>query len=320
MQIQGLTSTEVKNKIKAIRATYYLELDKIQKSTRSGASGDVYVPKVKWFQELDGFIKNAIVKRKTMDNSGTSNDDAELGEAEGVGDGAENVSRSTENNDNSTETPTQAIQTPVRNSVIAPNQPGPPRSKRSKISQMAAMIKDLKSVSNDVKMSPSEEESDADIFGKHVAAQLKKLSEEQSVIAQEEIQKILSKARLANIQQKKYTENAHSSSPNYFIPSPAATTTSSTSSMGFYSLEPNPMTASSDNTITFYPPEVAEPATSNSSLGFHPSDRSTNPTFVNPRQVIITPSGLNYNTTINEEAESENNTAVNTIMRAYENS
>lgn len=125
---------------------------------------------------------------------------------------------------------------------------------------------------------------------------------------------------MADIQQKKYTENAHSSSPNYFIPSPAATTTNSTSSMGFYSLEPNPMTASSDNTITFYPPEVAEPATSNSSLGFHPSDRSTNPTFVNPRQVIITPSGLNYSTTINEEAESENNTAVNTIMRAYENS
>ncbi|XP_047516078.1 uncharacterized protein LOC125056822 [Pieris napi] len=212
MQIEGLTSTEVKNKIKAIRATYYLELDKIQKSTKSGASGNVYVPKVKWFQELDGFIKNAIVKRKTMDNSGTSNDDAELGEAEGVGDGAENVSRSTENNDNSTETPTQAIQTPVRHS-------GPPRSKRSKISQMAAMIKDLKSMSNDVNMSPSEEESDADIFGKHVAAQLKKLSEEQYVIAQEEIQKILSKARLADIQQKKYTENAQSSSPNYFIPS-----------------------------------------------------------------------------------------------------
>ncbi|CAK1592550.1 unnamed protein product [Parnassius mnemosyne] len=91
MQIGGLTSTEVKNKIKAIRATYYLELDKIQKSTRSGAGGNVYVPKVKWFQELDGFIKNAIVKRKTMDNSGTSNDDVELGEAEGVGDGAENV-------------------------------------------------------------------------------------------------------------------------------------------------------------------------------------------------------------------------------------
>ncbi|CAG4939166.1 unnamed protein product [Colias eurytheme] len=112
---------------------------------------------------------------------------------------------------------------------------------------MAAMINDLKSVSNDVNMSPSEEECDADIFGKHVVAQLKKLSEEQSVIAQEEIQKILSKARLVDIQQKKYTENAHSSSPNYFIPGPAATTTSSTSSMGFYSLESKSMTAPSDN-------------------------------------------------------------------------
>lgn len=65
MQIEGLTPNEIKNKIKAIRATYYLEIDKVQKSSRSGASGNVYVPKVKWFQELDAFIKNVTVKRKS---------------------------------------------------------------------------------------------------------------------------------------------------------------------------------------------------------------------------------------------------------------
>lgn len=65
MAIENFTIEDVKNKIKSIRSTYYLEVDKINKSTRSGASGNTYEPKIKWFHELHSFIKNMTVKRKT---------------------------------------------------------------------------------------------------------------------------------------------------------------------------------------------------------------------------------------------------------------
>lgn len=63
--IEGITIEEIKNKIKSIRNTYYLEVDKIEKSTRSGAGGNVYIPRVTWFEELNSFIKNVAVRRRT---------------------------------------------------------------------------------------------------------------------------------------------------------------------------------------------------------------------------------------------------------------
>jgi hypothetical protein len=49
MEIEGFTVEDVKNKIKSIRSTYYLELDKIKKSSTSSTSGNVYQPKAKWY-------------------------------------------------------------------------------------------------------------------------------------------------------------------------------------------------------------------------------------------------------------------------------
>ncbi|KAJ0172676.1 hypothetical protein K1T71_011815 [Dendrolimus kikuchii] len=57
-QIEGFTVEDVKNKIKSICSTYNLEQDKIKKSSTSGASGNVYQPKLKWFAEFNSFIKN----------------------------------------------------------------------------------------------------------------------------------------------------------------------------------------------------------------------------------------------------------------------
>lgn len=66
MNMERLTIEEVKAKIKSLRCTYNLELDKISKSTRSGAGGDVYVPKIKWFTEFHEFIRNVAVKRVSV--------------------------------------------------------------------------------------------------------------------------------------------------------------------------------------------------------------------------------------------------------------
>lgn len=65
LNLEGFGPTELKNKIKNLRATYYLELDKIKKSSKSGAGGNVYIPKVKWFEEMDAFIRNVSIQRKT---------------------------------------------------------------------------------------------------------------------------------------------------------------------------------------------------------------------------------------------------------------
>ena len=65
MGINGIKIEDIKSKIKSIRNTYLLEVDKIEKSTRSGAGGNVYVPRVPWFEELNSFIKNVAVRRTT---------------------------------------------------------------------------------------------------------------------------------------------------------------------------------------------------------------------------------------------------------------
>lgn len=186
---------------------------------------------------------------------------------------------------------------------------------------MAAMIKDMKSVSQDINMSPSPsmEETDFDIFGKHVAAQLKKLSEEQSVIAQSEIQKILSNCRLADIQKRTNMNiypNAqftafHQSSPQsqyLFTPSPA-NSTSSNSSLGFYPPGVPPV-RSSHSSLGFYPPQPNQMTPTSSSS----EQISTGPTYVDPSQVIIT-TRMNNNTMINDEDSSEAN---NIIARAFD--
>lgn len=64
MGIESLDIEDVKTKIKTLRSTYYLECDKISKSSRPGLGNNVYVPKIKWFPELHSFIKDVAVKRR----------------------------------------------------------------------------------------------------------------------------------------------------------------------------------------------------------------------------------------------------------------
>lgn len=69
MGIEGFGVTEIKNKIKALRSTYAQELKKIKDSKKSGAGTDsVYVPHVKWFEEMHAFLQCLDNKRPTHDN------------------------------------------------------------------------------------------------------------------------------------------------------------------------------------------------------------------------------------------------------------
>ncbi|VVC88310.1 unnamed protein product [Leptidea sinapis] len=187
------------------------------------------------------------------------------------------LSNAENNNTGNSQVSESGLTTPIS------NEPKRPRSKRSKLSQMSEMIKDIKNVSHSINM-PSDEENDCDIYGKHVASQLKKLSEEQRIIAQEEIQRIISKCRLAHLEKRRRNVNIYpnthfsmrattSTQPqqNRYTPSPASTTNSgNSSSLGFYPTQ---------STQTAVP--------SSSSMGIYFSSPTEGPRYVDPSQVII---------------------------------
>lgn len=77
----------------------------------------------------------------------------------------------------------------------------PTKPKRSKLSQISNMINDLRDI-NDNTCDEKPDTDATDLFGKSVSAQLKKLSEEQAVIAKEKIQSILTQCRLTDIRAK----------------------------------------------------------------------------------------------------------------------
>ncbi|CAI6358659.1 unnamed protein product [Macrosiphum euphorbiae] len=61
----NITIKEVPKKIKALRATYYLELAKIEKSKASGSGTNlVYKPLLSWFDDINHIMKTATVKEK----------------------------------------------------------------------------------------------------------------------------------------------------------------------------------------------------------------------------------------------------------------
>ncbi|XP_045778770.1 uncharacterized protein LOC123876507 [Maniola jurtina] len=209
MQIEGFTVEDVKNKIKSMRSTYYLELDKIKKSSTSGASGDVYQPKIKWFAEFNSFIRNAMVKRKVQENT-------------------ESQSRVRADDDPSAfapETPTPETPTPE---TPTPETSAPePRKKKSRLTELSAIVKNMKEIKNDFSNSEREED-EFDIFGKYIATQLRKLSTEQAILGQEEIQKVVTKCRLNDLRfsNTSYSHilQAPGPSSNTFSMSPASTT------------------------------------------------------------------------------------------------
>lgn len=77
-----------------------------------------------------------------------------------------------------------------------------PRSKKNKLLH-ATIVPKIRDFSND--------QSDIDIFGMSVASQLKKLSEEQAVLARDKIQSILTRCRLTDLRARHTNLNKSSS-------------------------------------------------------------------------------------------------------------
>lgn len=78
-----------------------------------------------------------------------------------------------------------------------------PKSKRSKLTMMSSIVNDLKSVHKSV----DKEDDEFDFYGASVAAQLRKLSEEQATIARYDIQAVLTRCKLSDIRSKNTSNN-----------------------------------------------------------------------------------------------------------------
>uniref|UniRef100_A0A0A9Z6Q7 N-terminal acetyltransferase A complex subunit NAT1 n=1 Tax=Lygus hesperus TaxID=30085 RepID=A0A0A9Z6Q7_LYGHE len=69
MNLDDFGVPEAKAKIKSLRSTYNLELDKQRKSEKSGTgSEDVYVPSIKWFGTMQDVMSKGTLKRPTQSN------------------------------------------------------------------------------------------------------------------------------------------------------------------------------------------------------------------------------------------------------------
>lgn len=69
MGIDTFSIEDIKNKIKYLRATFMIEVNKMKKSQKSGAgSADVYKPSLKWYEEMASFILYHPTSRNTHDN------------------------------------------------------------------------------------------------------------------------------------------------------------------------------------------------------------------------------------------------------------
>lgn len=63
LNIKDFTVHDLKIKIKTIRSTYCIELDKIEKTI---GTDFVYKPRVIWFDALNSFIRDVTMKKKRV--------------------------------------------------------------------------------------------------------------------------------------------------------------------------------------------------------------------------------------------------------------
>ncbi|XP_050314953.1 uncharacterized protein LOC126749318 [Anthonomus grandis grandis] len=194
MEIENFGPIDVKNKIKTLRSTYVQEVAKIKKSQSSGAGADeIYKPKMKWFSVMHMFLQTMDKRRVTCSNlaSETYN-------------GSNTLQVEDEVEEATHEEVPLAAEVIKANVSGAINEPTPKRHKaaKSKIKEVAGCIKDLNSLTTSIRdlQSTESSENEFDIFGKSVAAQLNKLPLLAAVTAQAEIQQILTRSRVSNIE------------------------------------------------------------------------------------------------------------------------
>lgn len=129
---------------------------------------------------------------------------------------------------------TEMSTTPMTTTVVAgnPQVPTTPTAKtpvviktsakKRKLHHFTTAITELRNIQNDLNKMDSTEISDNDAFGQYVIASLNKLSPRQAILAQSDIQSLLTKYRLA---EQSGSNSFHSTSPQSFYTTDEDTST-----------------------------------------------------------------------------------------------
>ncbi|KAK5648219.1 hypothetical protein RI129_003111 [Pyrocoelia pectoralis] len=167
------------------------------KSTKSGCgSADVYVPSLKWFSVMKEVMSKGTLKRDTKSTLVKDVDDptptpVQINQKT-------NITKKTQDDQQTTS---------------AEYQPKKKFKPRSKIQQIASTARELKTLSESISRSEPGKEDEWDIYGRSVAAQLKRMSTTQALTAQMEINNVLTKCRFDDIYGTSNSSDMYSPSP-----------------------------------------------------------------------------------------------------------
>ncbi|GFV92887.1 MADF domain-containing protein [Trichonephila clavipes] len=209
MSVEGLTSTDVKLKIKNLRGTYNQELTKIAKSTlTASSSNEIYIPNVKWFNIMDAFVRQIKEKRTSKDNLVKENEIAiEDNESEGIfpdnGSWTQQTAAAPENlSVNPSILKTHQSMQILQKSQIEPistelSAIGNHSSRKRRHEVFTSANQDSRQSTNSFNEQGDDE---MEVFGKFDSLSLKKLSLPSVMSAQSEILSVLTRYRLNEFQ------------------------------------------------------------------------------------------------------------------------
>ncbi|CAH2092594.1 unnamed protein product [Euphydryas editha] len=191
----SLTVPEVRIKIKNLRTTYVQQVHKILKKS---SPDSIYEPSLIWFQEMDRCLKHISTNRHLA--SFTSQDAPDVDTSCQIWVEQELQNNNNEENPNSlisnSEDDYESPKTKDSLSPIKKEKQSPllhKKKKKKKLRHRSHM--DFANDSN----YESTKEDEFDIYGKYIAAQLRKMDLQKAVRLQLEIQSLVSEARISDI-------------------------------------------------------------------------------------------------------------------------
>ncbi|XP_039277034.1 uncharacterized protein LOC111062626 isoform X2 [Nilaparvata lugens] len=181
---------ELKQKIKNLRCTYNQECLKVKKSNKSGAGIKDYIPALKWFHIMESFLTRIKGTSETEDNLNKTNPENDVIDEIMIDDeDTPSLSQATAQASTSKESePHQLPKQPFKKAKY---------SKKRNIEHLRERVAELRNIHESLSANASQlEDNDNTAFGAYVGVTLNTLPLQQSIMAQHEIQSILTKYRL----------------------------------------------------------------------------------------------------------------------------
>ncbi|KAF5275783.1 hypothetical protein FQR65_LT16528 [Abscondita terminalis] len=195
MEIEDFTIADARQKVKSLRNTYSQELQKIDKSIKSGMGGDdIYTPAVKWFKIMDSFMRHSKAKRATQSNLDSQatehNQQINIEEADIVDHGTVEEDERPVSIIPQTPKPTKSNkQSVLPNSLTA---------KKRRHQELTTAVSELRQLNQNLQ-EPVAEEDEFDCFGRYMGLALKKLPTNLAVQCQAELHSTITKYRLLSV-------------------------------------------------------------------------------------------------------------------------